>query len=126
MKAKAYIVAILTGSLILNYSLAPASAGERGSGLRLQQLAARKYPAKSQVLTHQAKMNCAQCKDINVSVPDLESRGTGAKALLQNGPPTRLVSRHLCSACQVDWKSVGQGKAKETIAVHQCAGCSTV
>ena len=68
-------------------------------------------------------MNCAACKDTFVSVRDSEARGAGAKSLVAADVPTKLVAKHACVNCAVDWRTVGHGKAKRELATHKCNGC---
>jgi hypothetical protein len=43
--------------------------------------------------------------------------------LLTGGPLTKSVSRHGCEGCGTDWKVVGHGKAKVSVASHKCTCC---
>ena len=65
-------------------------------------------------------MACPKCKDAWVSQPD-NSRGAGARTLL--GQNTKLVARHQCGGCGVDWSIAGTGKGKHAVASHKCSGC---
>jgi len=73
-------------------------------------------------------MSCGKCTDAVVKVRDLDSRGLGARTLLTRGNevPTKLVAKHLCDGCGVEWRSEGVGKAKHDVAVHKCTSCGAV
>lgn len=68
-------------------------------------------------------MSCAKCTATVVAVTDLDSRGLGARTLMARGTPTRLVPKHLCDGCGVEWSTVGVGKAKHDVATHKCTSC---
>lgn len=68
-------------------------------------------------------MLCRRCQDTVVAVPDRDPRGLGAKTLIARGTPTKLVARHACEGCGVDWVLVGHGKTKQAVAAHTCTGC---
>jgi len=70
-------------------------------------------------------MSCANCQDVLTNVPDITSRGLGARALLARGVPTKTVVVHLCKKCGTDWKVVGVGKAKQMVATHKCTSCGS-
>ncbi len=72
-----------------------------------------------------AKMPCAKCTDLVTNVPDVTSKGLGARALKSQGVPTKTVMRHQCPGCGVDWKIVGVGKGKHASPTHKCAACGS-
>jgi hypothetical protein len=100
---------------------AVASAQEKGAA-RLTQLNAYKATPVATVPILKP-MSCANCQDRFVNVPDTETRGAGAKALVTGGPPTRIVAKHLCGACSNEWVVKGHGKAATSVPVHKCASC---
>jgi NMD protein affecting ribosome stability and mRNA decay len=68
-------------------------------------------------------MACPKCKDTWVAQADTDSKGLGARTLM--GKTTKLVARHLCDGCGVDWAIAGTGKAKHAIATHKCSSCGS-
>jgi hypothetical protein len=72
-----------------------------------------------------AKMPCAKCVDVVAIVPDVTSRGLGARALTSHGTPTKTVTSHLCTGCGTDWKFVGMGKTRHGFATHTCSACGS-
>lgn len=66
------------------------------------------------------KMACPKCTDFTYAIPDLEPRGLGARTLMAGGTPMKWVRSHNCIACGTEWKIVGHGKAKQSIATHTC------
>ena len=95
----------------------------KGAGARkLIELNGRSVTPKAEASDYKA-MSCAMCKDSIVAVRDPQLKGAGAKALLAGGPPTKLVTRHLCDGCGVDWTTAGHGKTKVAVANHKCTSC---
>jgi hypothetical protein len=66
------------------------------------------------------QMACPKCTDFTYAIPDLEPRGLGARTLMARGTPMKWVRSHDCLACGTEWKTVGHGKAKQSIATHTC------
>jgi len=98
-----------------------ANAQEKGATKLLRLSAPQVTPVA--VASDYKPMSCANCKDSFVAVPDTEIKGAGARALVSNGTPTRIVAKHLCGTCANKWVVKGHGKAKVSIPVHQCASC---
>jgi hypothetical protein len=68
-------------------------------------------------------MDCPKCKDVWVSQVDREPKGSSVRVL--TGKTTKLVAKHLCEGCGVDWSIAGTGKAKHLVATHECSGCGS-
>lgn len=66
------------------------------------------------------KMACPKCTDFTFAIPDLEPRGLGARTLMAGGTPMKWITSHNCIGCGTEWKIVGHGKAKQSIATHTC------
>ena len=94
----------------------------KGGATKLLQLSGSSVTPKSEPSDYQA-MSCAKCKDSTVAVTDTDSKGAGARTLVQGGAPTKLVTRHLCEGCANEWVVKGHGKAKQAIASHKCTSC---
>lgn len=62
-----------------------------------------------------AKMQCAKCTDTVTTRVDSLARGA-------NKPVVQVVS-HNCHSCATEWKTVGTGKAKKSVAMHTCQSC---
>lgn len=86
-----------------------------------QQLDERKARPSTNVAA--AVMACSKCQDTWVSQPNIDSKGSGGRAL--TGNTTKLVAKHLCDGCGVDWAVTGTGKAKQSVATHKCSGCGS-
>ena len=102
-----------------------ASAQEKGAE-RLLRLSGRLVEPKSAVSDYKP-MSCARCTDTAVKVADLDSRGLGARTLMTRGNslPTKLVAKHLCDGCGVEWRVEGIGRAKRDVASHKCTSCGS-
>ena len=100
-----------------------ASAQEKGAE-RLLRLSGRLVEPKAAPNEYKP-MSCAKCVETLVKVADLDSRGLGARTLMTrgSGPPTKLVAKHLCDGCGVEWRVEGIGKAKHDVATHKCTSC---
>ena len=98
-----------------------ANAQEKGATKLLQLSAPRSTPVA--VAAEYKPMTCANCKDSFVAIPDTETKGAGARALVSSGTPTRIVAKHLCGTCANKWVVKGNGKAKVSVPVHQCPSC---
>jgi len=98
-----------------------ARAQEKGSARGGARLLMRPAPAPPP--SDYKPMSCAKCKDQVVRVRDTDTRGLGARTLMARGTPTKLVSKHLCEGCGVDWTITGHGKAKQLVATHKCTSC---
>jgi len=42
-----------------------------------------------------------------------------------SGLPTKLVAKHLCDGCRVEWRVEGIGKAKQDVVTHKCTSCGS-
>lgn len=60
-------------------------------------------------------MSCAKCKDELVTRKNRTARGASK--------PEILLARHLCGGCENQWKVIGHGKAKKSVASHKCKAC---
>jgi hypothetical protein len=83
--------------------------------MRQQIEAYRRNHAPAPAPAEVASMPCAKCKDKVTQKVDYTARG-------QN-KPIITVSTHLCPGCGTDWKTVGVGKAKQSVAAHKCTDC---
>lgn len=77
------------------------------------------------VVTTEAKparviLGCADCRDVWVRQPVRGTRGLGARALRAQGQSTRLIARHLCTACHTQTEIRGHGKGKEWVMIRVC------
>jgi hypothetical protein len=98
-----------------------ANAQEKGA-TKLLQLNASKASPVTLALNYKP-MVCPNCKDSFATVPDTDTRGAGARAIVTAGPPTRIVAKHLCGSCANEWVVKGHGKAKSAVPVHTCGSC---
>lgn len=64
-------------------------------------------------------MSCGDCKDVWEIRADADAKG--GKALLAGGVATKKIVSHQCGGGNSKWEVTGQGKAKQTVAVHSCA-----
>ena len=87
-------------------------------GALLQQFA---RPASPKEASKIKVMNCPNCRGEVVAVRDTAAKG-GA-ALLMGGAAVKTQTQHLCPACGTQWSVVGDGKAKQNVAVHTCPNC---
>ncbi|PYK99222.1 MAG: hypothetical protein DME19_09405 [Verrucomicrobia bacterium] len=87
-----------------------ANAQEKGATKLLQLSAPQVTPVA--IASEYKPMSCANCKDSFVAVPDTEIKGAGARALVSNGTPTRIVAKHLCGTCANKWVVKGMVKPR--------------
>ena len=87
-------------------------------GALLQQFARPESPKEAPEIK---AMNCPNCRDEVVSARDAGAKG-GA-ALMVGGAAVKTQTQHLCPACGARWSVVGDGKAKQSVAVHTCPNC---
>jgi hypothetical protein len=66
-------------------------------------------------------MSCPKCKNVWDLRRNTEAKG--AQALISGAAATKATASHLCAGCQNKWEVVGQGKAKQSMAMHSCTGC---
>ena len=66
-------------------------------------------------------MACPKCKESWVEQANTDPKGSGVRAL--TGKTTKLVAKHLCNGCGVDWSNAGIGKGKHAVVSHKCSGC---
>ena len=102
-----------------------ANAQEKGAE-RLLRLGGKLVEPKSAPSDYKP-MSCAKCVETLVKVSDLDSRGLGARGLMTRGSglPTKLVAKHLCDGCGVEWRVEGIGKAKHDVTTHKCTSCGS-
>lgn len=81
------------------------STGKGGAGLLMK-------PSAPVSARSMATMSCPACKSEYVTRKDATARGATK--------PTVTVERHLCKGCETTITTTGTGKAKQTLAVHQC------
>jgi len=98
-----------------------ANAQEKGA-TKLPQLNSSKATPVA-IVSDYKPMACANCKDRFISVPDTDTRGAGARALVTTDAPTRIIVKHLCGSCANKWVVKGHGKAKTSVPVHNCGSC---
>lgn len=60
-------------------------------------------------------MSCGKCKEEYSRRIDSSARGANKPAI--------FVARHLCEGCSTEWKVVGHGKEKASVASHVCRSC---
>ena len=61
-------------------------------------------------------MACPKCADVMIT--ELNRNAKGGEVL--TGSSNRIVAKHACVACETTFAVVGEGKAKHTVASHQC------
>lgn len=120
------ITARLTGiaiaiTLFAGVASVSAQNGAKGGATKLLQLSGSLVTPKFEPSDY-TPMTCGKCKNEVAQVRDTDSKG-GARALLTGAPLTKFVSRHGCEGCGTDWKVVGHGKAKVSVASHKCTSC---
>ncbi len=59
-----------------------------------------------------SSMSCPTCKDQYVIRRDVTARGVK--------PTTQILQRHLCGGCDTRLTTVGAGKARQAVPVHNC------
>src|SRR6266536_2330432 len=124
IKTTAEVAAVAIAVILSGGLGSPAQAGGEGKGAaRLLELSSRAVAAPVAAVSEHKDMSCPKCKDVFVSVSDIDSRGLGARSLVAGGVPTRTIASHLCAGCGVEWNVTGHGKAKEAVASHKCTGC---
>jgi len=123
MKTKLTTIGRIAGFTVavalLTVAATAVNAQEKGA-TRL--LTGTKAPPATIASTYET-MSCANCQDRFVTLPDTDTKGAGAKALVASGPPTRIVAKHLCGGCSNEWVVKGHGKAKVSVPVHTCVSC---
>jgi hypothetical protein len=80
-----------------------------------QALNEQKAPAPQAVAALPA-MACPKCVDVLTTEANRQAKGGQVLA----GTATQKVAKHSCTACQVTWTTVGEGKAKHIVAAHKC------
>jgi len=61
-------------------------------------------------------MACPKCADVKTTEVNRQAKGGEVLA----GTNTKTVARHTCTACTTRLATVGEGKAKHTVATHSC------
>jgi hypothetical protein len=87
-----------------------------------QMLNERKASSSAAVID--VSMSCPKCKNVWDVRRNAEAKG--AQVLVSAGVTTRAMPSHLCADCRNKWEVVGQGKAKQSIAMHSCTGCGAL
>jgi hypothetical protein len=80
-----------------------------------QMLNERKASAAPVVVVEPA-MPCPKCADVFTTEVNRQAKGGQFLA----GTATQKVAKHTCTACQVTWTTMGEGKAKHAVATHKC------
>lgn len=119
-------IAALTGVVVVlalfgGVASVNAQNGAKGGATKLLELNGTLVTPKSGPSDYKP-MSCGKCKNQVVRVRDTDSKG-GARALIAGAPLTKSLSRHGCDGCGTDWTVVGHGKAKVSIANHNCTSC---
>ena len=61
-------------------------------------------------------MACPKCADAQATETNRQAKG----AELLAGAATKVVVKHSCTGCEVNWTVVGEGKAKHSVGTHKC------
>ncbi|HWW02508.1 MAG TPA: hypothetical protein VNZ64_22615 [Candidatus Acidoferrum sp.] len=101
-------IALLAGAIVTTV------AGETPTGKGDATLLMK--PQASVSAAARTAMSCPTCKDEYAIRKDLSARGTTK--------PVQLIERHLCPGCDTTLTAVGTGRAKQTVALHQCTSNS--
>lgn len=99
--------------------LAPSLTLAEGKGASKLMFANSTSQEQSQAIpANHVQMSCTRCTDGYAKVTDSSAKGMRAAAL-------RMVSVHMCPACQTKIASVGAGKAKADKVTHSCGAGSS-
>ena len=83
---------------------------------RVRQMLNERKALPAQTTTEKTSMTCPKCGDVLKTEVDRHAKGAQVLA----GKGTKVVASHSCTGCEVTWKVVGEGKAKQSVATHKC------
>jgi hypothetical protein len=101
-------------------ALALTTAAIAGDGIaaspKVRQILNERKASTTPMVAAAPAMACPKCADVRTTEVNREAKGATVLA----GAATKIVTRHTCAGCEVKLTTVGEGKAKHTVAAHKC------